>query len=179
MDAFRRGWVGLILFCSAIVLIPVLVANFQGGVSSAAELTAADRSDTLRPAADRVTDAARTPSSPPASAPTTSAAPRALVRFGGVSEGEIIHDFVRITLETTGRIDKISYLLTGPTGKQYVVDATEAPYAFAPHPSGWQTNEVIDGVYTLRATVGDPRVTPVTIRFEIRNTATTAPRGSA
>ncbi|OAA20976.1 hypothetical protein UG55_106612 [Frankia sp. EI5c] len=159
VDAFRRGWVGLALFFSALVLMPILVLEFRGSEAGGSELTAAESA------------AARQETPAPGAGTPTSAVPGVLVRFDGIVEGAYLHDFQRITLVTMGDVDGIVYTLTGPTGKQYIVNAPEPPYTFAPHPNGWETTEVINGPYSLKATAGNPGINPATISFWIYNTS--------
>ncbi|WP_035956636.1 hypothetical protein [Parafrankia sp. EUN1f] len=166
MDAFRRGWLGLALFLSALVLMPVLVVQFQHDASRASEAA-----DDL--AAQQTTPASSQPAQTGMIMAPTSAPPGTLTRFEGVAEGTIIQGFQRITLSTTGQVGGIRYTLTGPGDYSYTLDAQTAPYLFNPHPGGWLTSDVDDGLYTLRAAATNPGIAPATIRFRIQNAAAT------
>ncbi|MCK9900363.1 hypothetical protein CC117_04600 [Parafrankia colletiae] len=186
MNAFRRGWVGLALFFSALLLMPLLVVEYQNGTHDTAGLAAAEypgiapgvpavgTSPAARPGSGSRpgSDAGAGPSplatvSTPTSTPSS---PGVLVGFAGVTEGETISGFRRITLQTSGSVGRIIFVLTGPTGRHYNVPSAGPPYVFAPHDSGWQTTEVVDGVYFLEAVVDGSGRTPVaTVRFRVTN----------
>ncbi|WP_018638868.1 hypothetical protein [Parafrankia elaeagni] len=191
MNAFRRGWIGLALFFSALLLMPLLVVEYQNGARDTAGLAAAEypgiapgvpaagTSPAARPGSgsrpEPDTGAGPSPlatvSTPTVSTPTsTPSSPSTPVGFAGVVEGETISGFRRITLQTSGSVGRVTFVLTGPTGRHYDVPSAGPPYVFAPHDSGWQTTEVVDGVYFLEAVVDGSGRTPVTtVRFRVAN----------
>ncbi|MEX5633962.1 hypothetical protein [Parafrankia sp. FMc2] len=186
MNAFRRGWIGLALFFSALLLMPLLVVEYQNGTRDTAGLAAAEypgiapgvpalgTSPAARPGgASRPGPGTGAGPSPLAtvSAPTsTPSSPDAPAGFAGVTEGETISGFRRITLQTSGSVGRVTFVLTGPTGRHYNVPSAGPPYVFAPHDSGWLTTEVVDGVYFLEAVVDGSGRTPVTtVRFRVSN----------
>lgn len=157
MDAFRRGWIGLALFCAALVLMPVLVTQFDGDASEAGSSAST----------------ASVTSAPRASAtewPSPTRTPVGQIRgFLGVIEGEVHRGFLRIALETSGLIGTVTYTLSRQDGYQHIGIARDAPYVFAPHQHGWQTTAVADGDYVLEARADNPSVMPATIHFTIQN----------
>ena len=153
MDALRRGWVGLALFLTALVLMPVLVLDYHERLSqenAESELKA----ESIVPSPG--------PTAPPPPSPDV------LRGFLGVVEGATLSGMVHITLDTVQDIGPVEYLLIGPAGR-YARVADEMPYLFAPHGTGWDTRQVPDGVYTLRAHPERMDVRQLSVSFIVRN----------
>ncbi|MBX6390142.1 MAG: hypothetical protein IRZ08_14310 [Frankia sp.] len=158
MDAVRRGYLGLMLFIAALVLMPLLVLDYHRRTgdddSTAPTLAGAGRSAIL-------------PGTAGTANPLTEPSPaEGIVGFAGVIDGQELHGTVRITLTTRGEIGPVTFTLTG---YQQRWEAPGPPYLFAPHPDGWQTTAVANGQYTLTATPADPRLGPRSVTFQVRN----------
>jgi hypothetical protein len=186
MEALKRGWVGLLLLFAALVLMPVLLIDYHRRMQGDAVVTAA----TTAPRAHIDDGPSRTGSSPtggwtsaptgaprgaatatpPSAAPTASPLP-AILGFAGVSEGASLHGFVKITLNTVGRVGPVEYILIG-TGFEYRQAATGQTNLFSPHSTGWDTTAVTNGYYTLTAAPTNTQITSVTVHFRVRNPAT-------
>ncbi|ONH33219.1 hypothetical protein [Pseudofrankia asymbiotica] len=170
MDAVRRGYLGLILFIAALVLMPLLIVDYHRQTEA--------KADDRRSAAvvdtppDPTSPADGEALSPTASAAPTSAAPVALgatpliVRFLGVEDGRPLKGDVQITLDTEGDVGVVNYTLSGFSTPWL---ALSPPYLFAPHPGGWHTAAAPNGQYTLTATPVDTRISPRSVTFLVQN----------
>ncbi|WP_462187053.1 MULTISPECIES: hypothetical protein [unclassified Frankia] len=158
MDALRRGWVGLALFFAALVLMPILVFSYHSQEPRSGPAPAASPAPDGRPSRPGP-GAVPTPSSTMSVAPFT---------FAGIHQGETISGFRTIRVETTGYAGTLTYVLNGPIGP-YRRDLPGPPYLFTPHPGGWQTSEVPDGLYTLTAILVGAGNTQISISFTVSN----------
>jgi hypothetical protein len=158
VDVIRRGYLGLILFIVALVLMPLLVIDYHRQSQGDHPTTALVN---IRIGASQ---AAATASA--ASTPTIPSDLPMIAYFQGVEEGETLHGNVKITLVTTGDVGAVSYTLTGYSGNWL---ATTAPYLFAPQPVGWATADVKNGQYTLTAAPDNPKISPRSVSFEVQN----------
>ncbi|MBL7502379.1 hypothetical protein I6A84_19145 [Frankia sp. CNm7] len=158
MDAVRRGYLGLMLFIAALVLMPLLVVDYHRQTEDKADAAADTRAElTARPATDG--GAPLSTSSPAAALPR-------ILGFINVDDGQVLRGTVRITLATIGDIGPITYTLTGHAGQW---PAITVPYLFSPHDGGWDTTAISNGVYTLTATPANTRISPRSVSFQIYN----------
>jgi hypothetical protein len=157
VDAIRRGYLGLILFIVALVLIPLLVVAYhrQAQAGHATKVTVS-------------VDASPSPSARAVAASTgapTSNVP-VIEYFQGVQQGATLRGNVQITLQTVGDVGPVIYTLSGYTSQW---QAQSTPYMFAPQPLGWATTIVRNGVYTLTATPVNRLVSPLAVSFTVAN----------
>jgi oligoribonuclease len=189
VDALRRGWLGLLLLLAALVLMPVLLIDYHRhmAVDTVVTATAAPQVPTddgragtgPSPTAGGSSAAAGNPwgtatATPPNTTPIASPLP-AIIGFAGVWEGASLHGFVKIRLNTVGRVGPVEYILIG-TGFEYRQDATGPTNLFSPHSSGWDTTAVANGDYTLTAAPQNTQISSITVHFRVRNPPTS--RGS-
>ncbi|WP_045877960.1 hypothetical protein [Pseudofrankia sp. DC12] len=156
MDAVRRGYLGLMLFIIALVLMPLLVIDYHrqtekddGGVRNRALAGA-----TATPSRGAGASSAQVDLRP------------AIETFQGVEDGQTLRGDVAITLITTGGVGPISYTLVGFPGQW---TAESSPYLFSPQPGGWRTSQVPNGDYTLMATPINTQITPRSVHFLVQN----------
>jgi hypothetical protein len=154
----RRGYLGLILFIVALVLMPLLVIDYHRQTEGERSTNAAvDVRIGLQPTG-ATASAASTPTIP-SNIPV-------IEYFQGVQAGETLHGNVLITLVTTGDVGPVTYTLTGYSGDW---KAPAAPYLFAPQPLGWATADVKNGHYTLTATPDNFKISPRAVSFVVQN----------
>ncbi|MDT3440565.1 MULTISPECIES: hypothetical protein [unclassified Pseudofrankia] len=170
MDAVRRGYLGLMLFIAALVLMPLLIVDYHRQTEAKADdRVSADVADTTPDPAsptDGGTLAPKASATPTFTAPATLGATSPIVGFQGVEDGQTLKGDVQITLLTVGDIGVVNYTLSGyPTPWL----ALSPPYLFAPHPVGWQTTAVPDGQYTLTATPVNTRISSRSVSFRVQN----------
>jgi hypothetical protein len=163
VDAVRRGYLGLMLFIIALVLMPLLVVDYHRHTASDDKKRAPALVDVSTTA--RATTVPGAPSAAPTAAPTAATGP-AIVTFLGVEAGATLTGDVAITLITTGDVGPVSYTLRGFPGQWF---AANSPYLFSPHPGGWQTTQVVNGTYTLIATPVDSRIKDLSVTFRVQN----------
>jgi hypothetical protein len=158
VDAVRRGYLGLMLFIIALVLMPLLVIDYHrqtetdgGGAKSPALAGASSRAPTGGGAG-------------PSAAPVEFRP--VIVTFQGVEDGQTLRGDVAITLITTGDVGPINYTLAGAPGQWL---AESSPYLFSPHPGGWRTTQVSNGDYTLTATPLNTQIGARSVHFLVQN----------
>lgn len=158
MDAVRRGYLGLMLFIIALVLMPLLVIDYHR--KSEPDPGKGTPASTNLPVSG---------ASGGAGEPTASSAvdfrPE-IVSFQGVANGGTLHGIVMITLITAGDVGPVIYKLAGIPGQWM---AQSSPYLFSPYPGGWQTSQVPNGSYTLTATPVNSQVSPRSVHFRVEN----------
>jgi len=159
VDAVRRGYLGLMLFIIALVLMPLLVVDYH-------RKSEADSGKTT-PASPNlpVSGAAGGGAGAPTASPAVDFRPR-IVSFEGVAEGGTLNGVVMISLITAGDVGPIIYKLAGIPGQW---TAQSSPYLFSPYPGGWRTSQVPNGSYTLTATPLNPQVSPRSVHFRVEN----------
>jgi hypothetical protein len=166
VDAVRRGYLGLMLFIAALVLMPLLIVDYHRQTGAKADDRESAVPASPSPAnAGPVAAIRPTPTVGATASATLGAAPM-IVSFQGVVEGQTLHGDVQITLVTVGDVGAVKYTLSG-FGSPWL--AVSPPYLFAPHPVGWQTSAVADGSYTLTATPLDTRVSARSVHFSVLN----------
>jgi hypothetical protein len=149
VDAVRRGYLGLMLFIIALVLMPLLVIDYHRQADA--------DSGTKTPAS--ASAAADTATTPVEFRPL-------IVTFQGVEDGQTLRGDVTITLITTGDVGPINYTLAGIPGQW---TAENSPYLFSPHPGGWRTSQAPNGDYTLTATPINTQIGARSVHFRIQN----------
>lgn len=156
VDVLKQGWVGLVLFCAALVLMPALVFGYDKGAS---------RDDEVR-------------ASPSPTAATTMPlpvgtgilpAPRPVLAFAGIQTGQPIAGFRRIEINSLSYTGPLNWVLNGPI-EPYQISLAQPPYIFAPGPDqGWQTDQVPNGQYTLTAIpIREPDMA-ISVSFTVSN----------
>ncbi|MCM3882640.1 hypothetical protein [Frankia sp. R82] len=156
MDALKHGWIGLALFCAALVLMPALVFGYNKDVS---------RADEDRATVSPTTGVVDLPSTRAALAPS----PGPTLAFVGIQPNEPISGFKRIEVESFTYSGPLTWVLNGPI-EPYEINLGGPPYVFAPgSDQGWQTRGVANGQYTLAAVpVREPGMT-ISISFTVSN----------
>ncbi len=157
MDSLRRGWIGLVLFLAALVLMPILVYQY-------------DRSDVAGRGSDAVSVNAPTPTATvdplgPMDSPTPVDA--GLI-FTGIREDETIYGFRQIQIESERYSGSIEYVLNGPISP-FLTVVGRAPYIFSPQDRGWQTSAVPNGQYTLTAIPTEIANAAISVSFTVSN----------
>lgn len=160
VDAIRRGYLGLMLFIAALVLMPLLVFDYHRQTEAKAD------DNEPAPAASASVVASPVDAGAPERVLATPSELPKIVRFQGVEDGKSISGDVQITLVTIGDVGAINYTLSKYNGNW---SARTAPYLFAPHSMGWRTTVVPNGEYTLTATPIDVRIRSLAVTFRVQN----------
>ncbi|CAO5239654.1 hypothetical protein [Frankia sp. AgKG'84/4] len=157
MDSLRRGWIGLVLFLAALVLMPVLVYGYG-------------RSDVAGRGSDALSvDAPAPTATVDPLGPMASTAPvDAGLTFTGIREDETIYGFRQIQIESERYSGSIEYVLNGPISP-FLTVVGRAPYIFSPQDRGWQTTAVPNGQYTLTAIPTEVANAAISISFTVSN----------
>ncbi|CAO5170905.1 conserved hypothetical protein [Frankia sp. AiPs1] len=152
MDALKRGWIGLALFCAALVLMPILVLGYEKDTSAADQTHA-----TSVPASATV-------------APTGTANLRPALAFAGVQQNDLISGFRVIQVDSLTYAGPLSWVLNGPLAVPFQINVARPPYIFSPgSDGGWQTGQAPDGRYTLTAIPTGAPDKAITVVFTVRN----------
>ncbi|OHV34411.1 MULTISPECIES: hypothetical protein [Pseudofrankia] len=170
MDAVRRGYLGLMLFIAALVLMPLLIVDYNRQTEAKADdrgsSAAVGPATTIAPTARPTTASPADGGAPTPTASTTLDTGPRIFGFQGVEDGQTLHGDVQITLVTVGDVGPVNYTLSGFDSPWLAVSS---PYLFAPHPVGWETAAVRNGQYTLTATPTNPQFSPRSVRFSVQN----------